>query len=296
MATADVHDNKYWVDECFGVDFTPERTAELVDALAGVADLTSKIAYEGFSADLIRQLTLECAGAAGRKMIGDLISLITLFLVRGANTKKLSDAVLGRYHDNGIHQEMHRLISIYKVAEKPAGSRRTITLPRLSLSFPTASLKITADLLITSREKTPEEWFYSCNALPYLLEEGGAHWKQHSDMQTELSRRFSEGKTQKVTDPGRFARFALKTSGYTQVAKNKLLKELEDAFAFAHTGHVGRDEYNRWARLQQLPAAAVTQMSAEEKKKYQKEQREKEKAEREEAEKRRLDALKAGHA
>ena len=86
-------------------------------------------------------------------MLDDLVSLITLFLVRGANTKKLSDAVLGRYHDDGVYQDMHRLISIYKVAEKPASSRRAITLPRLSLSFPTIALKITVDLLVCSRER-----------------------------------------------------------------------------------------------------------------------------------------------
>ena len=148
---------------------------------------------------------------------------------------------------------IHRLISIYKVAERPNGSRRAITLPRLSLSFPTISLRVTIDLIISSEEKTPHEWFYSCNALPYLLEENGKHWKEHLDMQLELSRRFNEGKPLKNTDPGRFARFALKTSRYTRQAKEKLLTDMEDALAFSTTGKKGKTEYRKWLKLKYKP-------------------------------------------
>ena len=85
-------------------------------------------------------------------------------------------------------------------------------------------------------------------------------------MQVELSRRFSEGKAQRMTDPGRFARFALKTSRYSQASKNKLLKELEDAFAFARTGKVGKDDFKKWTRHMIQPTPALSELTEEERK------------------------------
>ncbi|KAF0295925.1 hypothetical protein FJT64_006636 [Amphibalanus amphitrite] len=140
--------NSVWAELCFAQVYTDLQVQELNAALAGVSDLVCKVAYEGFSAKVIRETMVQLADQQNRNLLSDLVSPLTLFHARGANTKKLGNEATGRYQDDTVATEMHRLITAYKIVEKPNCSRKAVTLPRISLSFPNVSLRVTCELII----------------------------------------------------------------------------------------------------------------------------------------------------
>ena len=79
--------NKVWADKCFDVAFEPAQLNELLAALKSVGELSVNVAYEGFSPGVIRASVVKSADENHRKMIKDLISLMTLFHVRGATVE-----------------------------------------------------------------------------------------------------------------------------------------------------------------------------------------------------------------
>ena len=76
-------------------------------------------------------------------------------------------------------------------------------------------------------------------------------------MQEELSRRYNEGKTVKETNPGRFAGFAQRTSGYSEEGKNRMLTDLETAMQFRE-GRQGTADFKIWKAARAPPADGAT--------------------------------------
>ncbi|KAF0314654.1 hypothetical protein FJT64_014894 [Amphibalanus amphitrite] len=171
------------------------------------------------------------------------------------------DSSLGARSADAVAEEVPDDARVIAV-QKPRGSRTAITLPRISLSFPAVSLRVTLQLIINSKEKPAEEWFYSSNALPYLLTYGGKHWPEHLKMQEELSKRYNEGRTPKESNPARFASFALRTSEFSEEGKKILLTDLEEAVEFHGLGMVGAEAYKVWKTARERQDGAQAPLTA----------------------------------
>ena len=70
--------NRLWVEKPFEVELQQGQIAELLEALKSVPELSCKVAYEGFSPDVIRESIAAAAEANNRDLSRDMVDLLTV--------------------------------------------------------------------------------------------------------------------------------------------------------------------------------------------------------------------------
>ena len=168
----------------------PDRPVPL-RGLQGVEADHEALSYEGFNSIIRGGMK-----AIGRHtLLSDLACLLSFYYLRGANVTKLRDKARAHFKSEEAYTKVCTLINQYTIFDRPKGRMDTITLPRISLSYPGPSLHVLSHLIILSKAKTAKEWLMGSNCLPHVIEPGTEAWREYIDHQARLSAKYKRGKS-----------------------------------------------------------------------------------------------------